>query len=342
MRPWSGRFLLREGGRLLGIFLLGSLLVFLAVHAMPEDPVALRMKRPDPARVAEIRAELGLDDPLWQQYGRYLVEFTGGDWGRSIVSGRAVVGEVARYLPATLELGVLALVLGCAGGVTLVLCSGALGWRRLRRLGRGLGALGLTVPIYWIGLVLIVVFAVWLRWLPPSGRFDFSQVEPGGSGFLLLDALRLGDGPAFWTALRHLFLPVVTLSLYPAALVAGTLEARLQDARIEQLVVALRSRGLGPVRVWGWHVLRLVGAPLVTVIGTNFGALMGGAVLTETVFSWPGMGRFLVEGVLNRDVFVIQHGLLLVVLLAAVVVTLADIIARGLDPAQREREAANR
>jgi len=335
MKALSARFWLREFGRLTGIFLLGSLLIFAAVHAMEGDPVALRMKKPDPARVAEIRADLGLDDPLVAQFGRYLAEFVTGDWGVSIVSGRAVEGEVARFFPATLELGLLALLVGSVGGVTLVLASEALGLRGLRRVSSALGALGLTVPIYWIGLLLVVAFAVGLGWLPVSGRFDFTQVAPEGSGFLLLDAALAGDPAAWTTALRHLVLPVITLALYPAALVAGTLEARLRDPRIEQLLVALRSRGFGPVRVWGGHILRLLGAPLVTVLGTNFGALMGGAVLTETVFAWPGMGRFLVEGVINRDVFVIQNGLLLVVLLAALAVTVSDIVARTLDPAQR-------
>ncbi|MFW6354194.1 MAG: ABC transporter permease [Verrucomicrobiota bacterium] len=331
------RFARRELGRLLGIFLLGSVLVFLAVQAMPEDPIALRVKNPDPVRVAAIRADLGLDDPLLQQYGRYLVDFARGDWGASLVSGRPTLAEVGRALPATLELGLVALVVGTAGGITLVLVSEALGWPGLRRLSRALGAVGLTLPIYWIGMLLTAAFAVQLGWLPVSGRFDFRAIAPEGTGFLLLDALLARDGEAWAIAARHMVLPVATLALYPAALVAGTLEARLGDPRVEQLLVALRARGFGPVRIWGGHVLRLCGAPLVTVIGTNVGALMGGAVLTETVFSWPGMGRLLVEGVINRDVFLIQHGLLLVVVLAAVAATLADFAAHELDPAQRRR-----
>ena len=332
VRASTVRFARRELGRMLGIFLLGSLLVFAAVQAMPGDPVSLRFKNPDPARVAEIRAELGLDDPWVVQYVRFVGDFLTGDWGESIRSGRPVGGEVAKFLPATIELGGLALLLGSLAGVALVLVSEALGWRGLRRLTAGLGALGLTVPIYWIGLVLAVGFALQLGWLPVSGRFDFTRMAPEGTGFLLLDSLLAGDVSSFWIVVRYLVLPVVTLALYPAALVAGTLAARLEDARIEQLLVALRARGLGPWRIWGWHILRLVGAPLVTVIGTNFGALLGGAVLTETVFSWPGMGRFLVHGVLTQDVFIIQHGLLLVVLLAALVVALADVLARWLSP----------
>ena len=148
---------------------------------------------------------------------------------------------------------------------------------------------------------------------------------------LLLDSLLAGDWRALGIAARHLFLPAVTLGLYPAAVVSATLEARISENRVERLVIALRSRGLSPVRIWGWHVLRLLSGPVVTVIGTQTGALLGGAVLTETVYSWPGMGRFLVDGVLNRDLFVIQHGLLLIVVLALLVVTAADLLAARLN-----------
>ena len=136
---------------------------------------------------------------------------------------------------------------------------------------------------------------------------------------------------AVWIGLRHLVLPVVTLGLYPAAVVAGTLQAHLGQSHIERLVTALRARGLSPLRIWALHVLRLVSAPVVTVVGTQAGALLGGAVLTETVYSWPGMGRFLVDAVINRDLFAIQHGLLMVVVLALAIVTLSDILARSLD-----------
>lgn len=319
-------------GGALGVFLGASLLVFAAVQAMPEDPVALRVKNPDPARVAEIREALGLNDPWWAQYAHYLGSFVQGDWGQSLISGRTVRGDVATYFPATLELGFLATSLGVGFGLLLVLGSEALGWKWARRVARGLGALGLTLPIYWIGLLLVLAFAVRLQWFPVSGRYDFTMRPPEGTGFYVVDTLLGGHFEGFRAALRHLVLPVVTLALYPAALVAGTLQARLRDPRLQKLLVALRAKGLGPGAIWGRHILRLLGAPVVTVVGTNFGALLGGAVLTETVFSWPGMGRFLVEGVLNRDVFVISHGLLLVLLLAFAVVKGADRLARWVNP----------
>jgi ABC-type dipeptide/oligopeptide/nickel transport system permease component len=216
-------------------------------------------------------------------------------------------------------------------GIAIVLLAHATGWRWLLQPVRGLSALGLTIPIFWIGLILILLFSVRLGWLPVGGRFDFAHVSPRGSGFFLIDSLLAGNGTAFWISLRHLILPVMTLSLYPAAVVAGTLEARLNQSSIQRLVTALESRGFSSVRIWGRHVLRLVSGPVVTVIGTQAGALMGGAVLTETVYSWPGMGRFIVDGVLHRDLYIIQHGLLLIVVLALVVVTVSDLLARRLD-----------
>ncbi len=323
------------GLRLLAVFVVASVLVFAAVESMPEDPVSLRVKNPDPARIAEIRASLGLDDPWPVRLGRHMTDFLSGNWGESLISGRSVRAEIATYFPATLELGVLALLLGTSVGMLLVLGSEATGWRGLQHGASALGALGLTVPIYWIGLVLVVVFAVFLGWLPVSGRYDFTLGQPQGTGFYLLDTALRGDGAGFVAACRHLVLPVVTLACYPAALVAGVLRGRLADPRLQKLVIALRAKGLGPLRIWGWHVPRLLAPALITVLGTHVGGLLGGAVLTETVFSWPGMGRFIVDGVLNRDLFVISHGLLLIILLAFVATTLADRLAALANPLTR-------
>ncbi len=327
--------------RFVVVFMAGSLGIFLAVESMPGDPVSLRVKNPDPARVTEIRESLGLDDPMPVRYVRGLGQFLTLDWGQSLISGRSVRAEVARFFPATLELSVLGILFGTALGTAMVLVAHATGRRWLLQPVRGMAALGLTVPIFWIGLLLVLLFSVRLGWFPVGGRFDFAYPVPTGSGFFLLDSLASGNLAAFWTSLRHLALPVLTLGLYPAAVVAGTLEARLGESYLQRLVTALRSRGFSPLRIWGKHILRLVSGPVVTVIGTQAGALLGGAVLTETVYSWPGMGRFLVDGVLNRDIFVIQNGLLLVVVLALLVVTAADILASRLDTQLRKGEAGD-
>lgn len=319
--------------RAVGGLLLASVLIFAAVQAMPEDPVNLLQKLPDPATTERLRAQLGLDEPLPQQCLRFLADFVTLDWGASLLTGRSVADEVATFLPATIELAGLALLLGAVLGFFLILGAEALGFSGAPGIGRGLGAIGLTVPIFWIGLFLLLLFSLWVPWFPSAGRFDYAETVPEGpTGLLVFDSLLAGDLAALGTSLQHLALPVATLSLYPAALVSGTLAARLQDPNVVHLIQALRAKGLSPVRIWGLHILRLVSPPAIAVIGTNAGALIGGAVLTETVFAWPGMGRYLVQAVLNRDLFVIQHGLLLTVVLALLIVALADALARAVSP----------
>jgi len=327
------------------VALLGSLAIFGAVRSLPGDAVALRMKSPDPERVAAVRAELGLDDAWGVQYRRYVERFVRGEWGSSLASGRPVRAELGEALAATLELTVVALIFGAVGGAALILASRAFGRRGPRQAARTLGALGLTVPVFVVGLCLLGLAAwaarVWgWDWLPTGGRWSWGEGPPpaGGTGMLVWDALQAGRLDAAWVALRHLLLPGLALSLYPAALVAGTLEARLADPRIEVLQRALKARGFGPWRIWGWHLPRLLGAPLVTVLGTNFGGLLGGAVMTETVFSWPGVGRLLVQAVLGRDVFVIENGLLAIVLLALLVTAVADLVASALLPTAAEED----
>jgi ABC-type dipeptide/oligopeptide/nickel transport system permease component len=326
--------LARKAALGLAIFFVAASVLFFAIRAVPGDPVALRLKNPDPVRVAEMRARLGLDDAVAVQWWRYVESFVVGDWGRSFTSGRAVLTDMAEFLPATLELGLAGLCIGVFVGVAGAVAAEVfrVGW--LRRFSFVLGTVGLTVPIFWIGMLLLILGSWWLGWFPSSGRFDPTLSAPTArTGFLLVDALLAGDVRAWWSAVNHLVLPAVCLSVYPAAQVCAVLQARLQDRRLQTLLVSLRARGLGPVRVWWRHVPAVVSAPLITVIGSNFGALLGGAVLTETVFSWPGVGRYLVGAVLDRDLFVVQNVLLAIVLLVVAVVFAADLAASVMNPA---------
>ena len=197
-----------------------------------------------------------------------------------------------------------------------------------------LGTLGLTVPVFWIGLLLLLGGSLALGWFPSGGRFDLAALPPPmRTGLLTLDALLAGDLAASGTALLHLALPAACLSLYPAAQVCAVLLARLQDPRLRTLITSLRARGLHPARIALRHIAPVVSAPVITAIGSNFGALLGGAVLTETVFSWPGIGRYLVDAVINRDLYVVQNVLLFVLMLVVVVVLAADFLARLANPA---------
>ena len=332
-----GRILARMFARLVLLFvavqLVAGSVVFFAVLAVPGDPVSLRLKNPDPVRVAEERARLGLDRPVLVQWWLHQRGFLAGDWGRSVNTGRDVRADFAEFFPATVELALGALVLGTIIGVSTAVGAEVFhaGW--LRRFSVLLGTLGLTVPIFWIGLILLIVGSLVLGWFPSGGRYDLAALSPPWrTGLLSIDALLAGDFAACGTALRHLALPALCLSLYPAAQVCGILIARLHDPKLRTLLVSLRARGLGPGRIWTRHIVRVVGAPLLTVIGSNFGTLLGGAVLTETVFSWPGIGRYLVDAVINRDLYVVQNVLLFVLILVIGVVLATDLAARWIHP----------
>ncbi len=328
--------------RLAAAFAAVSLFLFLAIRALPGDPVALRLKNPSPAQVAAERERLGLDRSAAVQYVRYLGHFVSGDWGESVRTGAPVVRDVRQFLPATLELALTALVLGVTGGVVLGLLAEAARAAWLKRTVFALGMVGLTVPIFWIGFLFLLAGSLWLGWFPPGGRAGPGIEAPAGTGFLVPDLLLAGRWGDAGNALRHLLLPSFCLSLLPAAQVCTTLRARLQDPRVGALLTALRARGLSPAAIWLRHVLKLSAGPVVTVAGTNFGILLGGAVLTETVFSWPGMGRYLVGAVLERDIYVVQNALLLVIMMVLTIVYTSDQLAGWLrqpaGSAGRERD----
>ncbi|WP_309398225.1 ABC transporter permease [Cerasicoccus maritimus] len=337
-------FAVRKSLLLLALFLTASALLFVASRLALGDGVLLAQKAPDPERAAEIEAALGLHQPWPVQYVSYLSNFLSGQWGASLLNQRSVADEVKNRLPATLELSLSALVIGLLIGVGTTLLAEAAPWRWARRLPEALGALGLTVPIFWLGLVFIILGAAWLGWFPVSGRFDFILERPTGTGFLVIDSLAAGDWEALGSALHHLALPAFCLSFFPAAVVSGLLRARMREPRWQRLIIALRAKGLSPTSIWLRHGLRLLGAPLIIALGTSFGLLLGGSVLTETVFAWPGMGRYLVGAVLDRDVFIIQYALLLVMFLIFVVVWLAEMLAVALNPrlAQMEGDGSAR
>lgn len=331
-------FLLLVASKAIGLaatFLVVGFLLFLAIRAIPGDPVALRLKSPDPVRVAQERERLGLDRPLAAQYVRQTQDFVRGDWGRSFGTGRLVAEDVRSFLPATLELALAAMFLGIVSGAAWAFLAERSRVRWIGAFSYSIGMLGLTVPIYWIGLLLLIVGSLWLGWFPPGGRMGAGVDVPARSGFLLLDSLFAGRPAAFWSALQHLALPAICLSLYPAAQVCATLRARLRERRVQWLLTGLRARGLAPGRIWLVHMLKLLAGPVVTIIGTTFGVLLGGAVLTETVFSWPGMGRYLVSAVLDRDIYVIQNALLLVVFGVLLVVQVSDLLAVWVKPSRR-------
>jgi ABC-type dipeptide/oligopeptide/nickel transport system permease component len=323
---------LKKLGVLVGVLIGASLLLFTAIHMLEGDPIALRLKNPDPETVAIERERLGLNAPMAVQYVKYVTEFITGDWGRSLITQRPVVDDVFSRLTATLELTLAAMTLGLLYGIPIALFASSRSAWIYRKLSHGLGVIGVVVPIFWLGFIMILVGSLWLNLFPTEGRFDYTFDKPDVTGFLILDVILTGRFDLLGTVLRHLFLPAFCLSFYPAAVVINVIHPRLQDPVTRNLIVALKARGFGPIRLWLKHLLKLAGAPLITALGTNFGALLGGAVLTETVFSWPGMGSFLVGAILEKDLFVIENGFLFIIILVFAVVSVADTVATAMDP----------
>ncbi|NKN31643.1 nickel ABC transporter permease [Marichromatium bheemlicum] len=285
-------------------------LVFLLIHLVPGDPVAAMLG--EGARAvdqAELRAALGLDRPLWTQYLDYLGGLARLDLGVSLHSGRAVTALLAERAGPTLELAVaalaLAVVVALPLGVLAALHQG--GW--IDRVAMGFSMLGAAIPNFWLGPLLILVCSLWLGWTPVSGR----------------------DGPL------SLLLPALTLGTGLAAVLARMVRSSLLEVLGEDYVRTARAKGAGPARVLWRHALRNAWLPVLTLLGLQFGALLGGAVITETVFAWPGLGSLVVESIQARDYPLVQGAVLVIALAYLVVNTLTDLLYLALDPRIRSR-----
>ena len=317
-----------------------TLLAFALIHLVPGDPVQLMAgeRRLDPAAHADMLRQLGLDRPLWQQYASYLGRAVQLDLGRSLVSGEPVWDEFTARFPATLELSVCALlvagVLGLGAGVLAAVRRGS--W-----LDHGVMAVslaGFSMPIFWWGLLLIMLFSVQMRDLAPalalpvSGRIGLEYDIAPKSGLLLIDAWLSGEPGALRSALSHLVLPTVVLATVPLAVIARMTRSALLEVLRTDYVRAARAKGLSPARVIGVHALRNALLPVVTVLGLQVGALLGGAVLTETIFSWPGIGKWLVDAIGRRDYPVVQGGILITSTLVIAVNLAVDLLYAAIDP----------
>ncbi|WP_158742345.1 ABC transporter permease subunit [Acidisphaera sp. L21] len=319
---------------LVGVTLLG----FILVHAVPGDPVEVRTgeRGISPERLAYFRHELGLDQPLWKQFADYEWQLLHGNLGRSLVTQESVWTEFTTFFPATLELGICALTFALVIGLPLGVIAAV---RRGSALDYGLigiSVTGASMPIFWWGLMVILVFSVALGWTPVSGRIDeLYYIEPH-TGFLLIDSLFFSDDKgAFISTVRHLILPTIVLGTIPLATIARMTRSAMLEVLGEDYVRTARAKGLAPSRVVVVHALRNALIPVVTVLGLQVGALLGGAILTETVFSWPGVGHWLVESVQRRDYNVLQGGTLLIAILVMLVNLGVDVLYGVLNPRLR-------
>lgn len=324
--------------RLLGLVpvLFGiTLLVFLFLQLIPGDPAqAILGERGTPEQLEALREKLGLNKPLYVQYLTFVRNILTGDLGTSAVSTIPVAEELKRRWPATFELALaatlVAVVLGIPVGILAAVRKNSL----LDTLSMSLSLVGVSMPVFWLGLLLIYLFAVNLHWLPTGGRLstdlgiDFRPI----TGFLLLDGLLTLRLEVLGDAIRHLVLPALTLGTIPLAILTRITRSAMLEVLSQDYVRTARAKGLAERQVILKHALKNALLPVVTIIGLQFGTLLGGAILTETIFSWPGIGSFIYEGILNRDYPVVQAGVLVVATVFVLVNLLVDLSYALLDP----------
>lgn len=312
------RYILQKLSVLAPTLLGVSIISFALIRMVPGDPVLLLLgeRGGSPEQIVEMKARLGLDLPIYEQYLRFIGNALRGDLGTSVVSQMPVWDEFVSRFPATLELGVTALFFATTLGIPLGVLAAVFRNSILDYLVMGISLIGFSMPIFWWGLILILFFSVTLGLTPVSGRIDISYEVPYVTGFYLYDVWKLEPASdrflAFKSALSHLILPSLALGTIPLAVIARMTRSSMLEVIGEDYIRTARAKGLSPFRVIGIHALRNALIPVLTVIGLLFGALITGAILTETIFSWPGIGKWLLKSVTSRDYPVIQGGILLI------------------------------
>jgi dipeptide transport system permease protein len=308
-----------------------TLLAFFLIRLVPGDPIETMAgeRGIDLARHEQLRREYGFDKPVLVQYGLYVARLLHGDLGRSIVTREPVMSEFATLFPATIELAVCAIVFAICLGLPAGILAAVKRNSILDHGVMGISLTGYSMPIFWWGLLLILLFSVELGLTPVSGRIDVQYYIEPVTGFLLVDSLMSDDKGAFASALSHLVLPTIVLGTVPLAVIARMTRSAMLEVLGEDYIRTARAKGLPPLRVIGLHALRNALIPVVTVIGLQVGVLFTGAILTETIFSWPGVGKWLIEAINRRDYPVLQGGTLLIGVVVMAVNLLVD-LAYGL------------
>jgi peptide/nickel transport system permease protein len=327
------KFVVRRLLLLLPILLGLSILVFLWIRALPGSPATTLLgERATPAQIEAINEQYGLNKPIYQQYFSYLGEIVQGNFSSSITTRRPVVDEFKQRFPATIELAVAALMFSICIGVPL-------GFIAAKRYGTWIdhgslaaSLLGISIPIFFLAIILKYIFAVRLGWLPSVGRMSVLIDIPHPTNFYTLDALLAGDLNAFWDVIQHLILPAIALGSIPLAITARITRAAVLDVQNEDYIRTARAKGVKPGIVDRRHILRNAMLPIVTIVGLQTGLLLSGAVLTETVFAFPGIGTWLVDAIKAHNYPVLQGGILFIAIVFVIVNLIVDVSYAFLNP----------
>ncbi|GAB4117073.1 MAG: ABC transporter permease [Candidatus Caldatribacteriota bacterium] len=310
-----------------------SILSFSLIHLAPGDPaITIAGEHASIQTINAIREKYGLDKPITTQYWIWLKQVLKGDLGRSIVSNESVTKEIVDRFPNTFELTMFsmffAIIIGCIAGIV----SASRQYSVLDYSFMGLALFGVSMPVFWLGIMLMMIFGVFLKWLPISGRISMMISLQQITGFYLLDSLLTGNFEAFLSSLRHLILPSIALATIPMATIARITRSSMLEVLRQDFIRTERAKGLSERIVIYKHAVRNAMIPVVTVIGLNFGLLLAGAILTETVFSWPGIGRYIVNAVNMRDYPVVQGCILFFAFMFVIVNLITDIVYVYIDP----------
>ncbi|WP_419899312.1 ABC transporter permease [Roseomonas sp. USHLN139] len=333
------RYILRRLLLLVPVLVGLSMLVFAIARLLPGDPVRLAAgPNATPADIASVAKEFGLDRPLLVQYGDYASGLLRGDWGVSIFSRRPVLEDLSTYLPATLELVLAAMILAVAIGIPAGLMAAVYRDRWPDFLSRAVSLGAISMPRFFLGLLFQLGFAMWLGWLPLSGRFPLTEDPPATiTGLLTVDALLTGNLHALGIALQHLALPAIAMSLSPLATITRMMRASTIEVLQQDYVTTERALGLSRGKILFKYVLKNAVSATLTVIGLYFGWLLGGTVLVETVFDWPGLGLYATQAVLTQDFMPIIGVTLCIGTLFVLVNLLVDLVYGLLNPRVRLR-----
>lgn len=310
-----------------------TIIAFLLIHLAPGDPIRTMLgQHATQQEIDETRVKFGLDQPLYIQYFIWLGDVLHGDLGRSIISHEQVSIEIASRFPNTIELAIAAMIFAIIIGVVAGIISATKQYSIADYSVMGISLFGISMPVFWLGIMLMMIFGVFLGWLPIGGRIDLLIPFQRITGFMVIDSIITGNGTALISVLRHLILPAIALGTIPMAIIARTTRSSMLEILRQDFIRTERSKGLSERKVVYRHALRNAMVPVVTVIGLNFGLLLSGAILTETVFSWPGVGRLVVDSVFDRD-YPLVIGCILVFALVFVIVNLiTDILYTYIDP----------
>jgi peptide/nickel transport system permease protein len=311
-------------------------LTFLVLRLVPGDPMGqVANLILDPAQVERTRAAWGLDQPIWRQYVVFLGNLLQGDLGVSMASGLPITRLLFEKLPPTIELAVVSMLIATIIGVGVGILSATTSSRAVDYTGRSLAVLGMSVPWFWIAIMFIYLFSVRMRWFPVGGRIGIGVDYTTITNFILLDQLITGNVEAFISALRHITLPALAIGLTSAGFIMRMTRSSMLEVLRQDYIRSAHAKGLRNGTVTYGHALRNALLPVLTILGLQFGALLGGAVITEIVFSWPGMGRMMLDGILRRDYAVVQGTVIVVAAFYVIVNFAVDISYHMLDPRLR-------